>query len=645
MSDNEKYGRVWLNDIDFPCARDWGYINLGRWTNTKVTQGDYTRDSDEILSSKIWTTFQAGIGIDSIREGSDEGRAWFGTLNMQYPYQLCLGNLTERKDDLKYPLGDYQGVFYAADSTAIYPVNNADLTVGAALSGTIPSPVGPGVEFQGYFYIPCGDSGYVVMDDTTATNITTIGNAIQFLVWDDTSPKLMQLTSDGALLQTSDGANWEPLAQLNSAYTPRSMRPYTDRSDNEVVYIAHSGGLVAYDPITQQLISTRLRFPAHPDNARGVDVWRPGEDLFVSAGVGVYRFNLSAIAPNGLERDHGLPRDYRGYFTHLCAEHNLLYGLVQGYSIIEPSAPEIEFDPGLDAESMDMDDSAAYSMLVGYNGIGWHPQWISTGLTGDPLWVLVSGADGAYRVWWGVDTDVDGSLYTQRLSRSFANPRQQLTSGEGLFAPVGSVDLGWFDANMREFRKRASHIEVNMSVDSSKGSTEYIAVEYKTDYDDDWVLLGYASGTGKTILPFGMTSLPNGDPFSRGQAFYRMRIRLTFHRDTDDPTRTPIMDSLVLKYQKIPVVSGTYTISIPLDFYDEDTGRGPDWYADRLDALLKDNEFVLLRHAHPSHPYMRVSLSMVNGRDRTGDDLSNYRDITVVEIPVEYQDPVVVTDG
>ena len=105
------------------------------------------------------------------------------------------------------------------------------------------------------------------------------------------------------------------------------------------------------------------------------------------------------------------------------------------------------------------------------------------------------------------------------------------------------------------------------------------------------------------------------------------------------------MDSLVLKYQKIPVISGTYTLSILNDFYDEDTGYGPDWYADQLDAMLASDEFVKLQHAHPSHPFMRVSISMVNGRDRTGDDLSNYRNITVVEIPVEYQDTAVVTDG
>ena len=647
MTDNEKNGRIWLNDIPFPCMKDWGYINLGRWTNTKVTQGDYTRDSDEILSSKVWTTFQGGIGIDSIREGSDEGRAWFGTLNMQYPYQLCLGNLTETIADLKYPLGDLNGVFYAADSTNAYAVNNDTLAAGSALTGSMPTPVGPGVAFGEYLFVPAGDNGYAVIDATSVTTVAaaTVGKAIQFLVWDDTAPKLMMLTSEGELFETSDAASWTLQAELNSSYTPRSMRLYTDRSDNEVVYIAHSGGLVAYDPVTQQLISTRLRFPAHPDNAKGVEAWRPGEDLFLTAGLGVYRFNLSAIAPVGLDRDHGIPTEYRGFFSNLCAEHNLLYGLVHGLSITPPSDPEIEFDLGLDGETMDMDASFAYSMLVGYNGIGWHPQWTSTELTGDPLWIVVSGADSAYRVWWGMDDSTDGSLYTQSLSRAFANPRQIVESGEGNFAESGYVDLGWFDANMREFKKRASHIEVNMANESSGGGTEYVSIEYKTDYDDTWYLLGFASGSGKTILPFGMTTLDSGEAFSRGLKFYRMRLRLSFHRDSTDPTKSPILDSLVLKYQKVPVISGTYTISIPLDFYEDELGYGPDWYADQLDAMLATDEFVKLQHAHPSHPVMRVSLSLVNGRDRTGDDLSNYRDITVVEIPVTYQDPVVVIDG
>lgn len=638
MSDNELHGRVWISDpsrgleVQFPCRQDWGYINLGRWTNTKVTQGDYTRDSDEILSSKIWTTFQGGIGIDHIREGQDEGRVWFSTLNMQHPYQLCLPPLTETVATVKYPLGDLNEIFYAADANQIFPVNNSTRAVGSALSGTIPAPVGPGVAFEGYLFIPCGGSGYVVSDATTATTVTAIDDVIQFLAWDETAPKLMALTSTGLLYQTSDGATWTPMAELNSAYTPRAMRVYTDRSDNEVIYIAHNGGLVAYDPITQQLISTRLRFPPHPDNARGVEVWRPGEDLFLTAGIGAYRFNLSAIAPMGLDRDHGLPQEYRGYFVHLAAEHNLLYGLVQGYAVVTPSDPEIEFDLGLDSESMDLDDSAAYSMLVAYNGFGWHPQWVSTSLTGDSLWTVVSAADGAYRLWWGIDDSTDGSLYTQQLSRAFANPRQQIVAGEGNWATSGTVDLGWFDANMREFKKRASHIEINMAEDSSTSADCRVLVQYKTDYNGNWYTLGEARSTGKSILPFAVRTV-EGRELSAGKAFYRIRLRLTFQRGSD-ATQTPILDSVVLKYQKTPVLTGTYTISIPLDFFEEDRGYGPDWYADRLDELLAADGFLFLKHAHPSHPYIRVSLSMVNGRDRTGDDLSNYRDITVVEIPV-----------
>jgi hypothetical protein len=451
--------------------------------------------------------------------------------------------------------------------------------------------------------------------------------------WDN---RLLALTPTGSICESFNGTSWTTLAAVNTSETPRGLVVYTDRSENETVYIVTDRSVYAYDPVTTVLIRTRLQFPPHPDNGYGSAVWRPGADLFVSAGIGVYRFNLSAIGAVGLDRDEGLPTEYRGVIRDLCPEHNMLVAYVEGQQTAsEVADPDIEFDPGQSTEGeFRMAGTDAFSLLIGWNGFGWHPLWISPTATGDPVWCCVSGAASTYRLWWGFGTGTDDELYTQLLSRPFANPRQEIEASEGDFALDGYLDTGWFDANMQEFRKVASHLEINVETASA---TEPITVLYRKDFEAAWTLLGNITASGKAYLPFGVSAF-DGQPFSYGLDFDRIRFRIEMGRDPSDSTKSPLIDSMVLKYIKVPIDTATFALRIVLDLEHGFEGRGNDEIASELTDILTGHTFVPMSIGHTMNDPFRVRLTYERGDVTLGSDTRGYRDITVLEIPLaDYQ--------
>ena len=112
---SESWGTIRINHLPYPAipAR---WQKLGSLA-AKNTFGDYTRTSDTNQSSKIWSTFAAGIGVEHIREGSDEGNYWYGNLDGKSPFMLSLNRETLEYADVRYGLGDFGGAFYALDDS------------------------------------------------------------------------------------------------------------------------------------------------------------------------------------------------------------------------------------------------------------------------------------------------------------------------------------------------------------------------------------------------------------------------------------------------------------------------------------------------------------------------------------------------
>lgn len=637
MSELPEYGTIWLDGVAFPVlAGTVGYQSLATFSR-KIVSGDPGRDSDDLISSKIWTGFPGGIGVENNRDVADDGKCWYTTVWSRDPFKMTLNRRVVKvaaSPAVKYPLGDLAGSFYAATATTVHRATEATTpTFGASIGALSSPPAWRGVAWNGKLYVPCGSAGYHATDGATVDAIVPAVKAIGFVVATDPGvSRLYALCADGTLQSTTDGAVWQTDATLNSSETPRRILIWMDRTEQDTVFVVTDRSVYAWDQTNGYLVRTRMsELPPHPDNGLGAATWRPGEDAYFSFGLQVmqYAAGLSQIAPVGPDRQEGLPNELRGRFVDLAAEFNSVVGLLEGVAVAA-SAPTSEFDPGHDDEPAEVSGTTALSAVLAYNGFGWHPLWRSGDDSGDATFLCVSGTTDGYRLWWGWG---DG-LYTIKLSRSFANPRQQFETGEGDFEETGTLDTGWYDGNMREFEKLASAFEVNLD---SGSDTETVAVEYDTDWDDDRRLLGVASAKGKTVLPFGVETTADGALFSEGLSFRRIRFWLTWSRTTGDSTQTPVLDSFVLKHIRLPLSGSTYRITVPL-------ALGPEGWGDRtageikqeIDALLVKRGFVRLQHGdHPDHHSHRVRLSYVSGTDRTGDDDRGSREITVVEIPLE----------
>lgn len=633
--DGRQFRVIALNGVRYPVDDYASYTNTGTFEG-KVVDGDFTRDSDKLMSAKIWTSFAGGIGEDHHREGADEGRVWFHTLNADKPYSLALANRVDAYDDAVYPLGDIGGFFYACDAAYnIMKWNETTLAWTDTNDDLTSPPTKHGIAWNGDLYIPQGANGYATYDGTTAAESGS-QDVVDFVEWDE---RIFLITVDGALKDSTDGSTWTSVAQLQTSATPKSLVVYLDRSENEIIYVVADGGLYAYNPTNFRFVRTQLRLPAHPDNGLGADVWRPGEDLFLSAGLQVYRYTGGASVPMGPDRggegrNGGLPDELRGRIVDMCSEFNSLMALVEGVSVTATVDPDAEFDPGHEDDAIEISSTAAKSALLAWTGTGWHPRWISSDDSGTPKWIHLSNAQSSYRVWWGYGT----SLYTMLLSRTFSDSAQLLRTGEGLFQPTGYLDTGWIDHNMREFQKLASHMEINCT---SVTSTELVRVYYKKNFDVNWTLLGVTepsddpdSDEVKVVLPFGV-AVTDGRQFSRGLSYNRIRFRFEFERGSD-ATKTPLIDSFVLKFIRIPLTGEVFTFTIPLDKDAEFEGRSMAQIKVELDALLESNEFVLLQHGYNEDELNhRVRLSRLGGRDKTGLNAQGERVVTVIAVPLE----------
>ena len=139
---------------------------------------------------------------------------------------------------------------------------------------------------------------------------------------------------------------------------------------------------------------------------------------------------------------------------------------------------------------------------------------------------------------------------------------------------------------MLGFWKIASHVVIFMD---NATSTETLTVEYMTDEDTSWQVLGTVNSTDKTYLPFGPVSGEN----SEGRPFNWITLRLTLARGSDVSV-TPIIKSLVMAYLKVPQNANAFdfVVAFPKEEYLERTGGK---IRTDLNALITSRKFFTLR--------------------------------------------------
>jgi hypothetical protein len=111
---------------------------------------------------------------------------------------------------------------------------------------------------------------------------------------------------------------------------------------------------------------------------------------------------------------------------------------------------------------------------------------------------------------------------------------------------------------------------------------------------------------------------------------------VTWARDPEDSTKTPVVDSFSLKHIRLPLSGAAYTVAIPLELGPDGWGgRRAGQIKEELEALIVKQGFIRLQHGteddHTSH---RVRLSYVQGSDKTGHDDGGLRNISMIVVPL-----------
>lgn len=634
MPEEALHGEVLFDEKKVPVPGVVRRANLGRFP-PKVVTGDYSKDSDDLLSTWVLARFDGGGQVEDIEEGAHEGRFWYSTLNTQSPNKLALAPMTYTvigpNTDGARPLGDLNNNFYAAYGTAVRLVAGTPAVASGAWTALTAAPVGKARAFQGtatkQLYIPMGASGYARFDGTTLTNVAASGTqpaALAFEVWDN---KLHALATNGGIWTSTDGSSWTLILTLDGSYTPRHLIGYYNREAAETLHVVTASHVWAIDPdvTPQKLVNTGLRFPPHPSHGLGAAVWE--YRLYVSRGLGVELYDGNIQTPMGPNRNDGLPFAYRGKVLDLCAGEQL-FALIEGAATVGTGTDTIDMDEGPPESGIYVGETTTNGSLMAWTGRGWHTLWASVTATGNATWATVSATTAAHRVVWGYG----GNLYYIDLTTDNANPAQLSRAGLGDFAASGYLETGDFDANMVAFTKLGSLFKVKATVMPPGGS---ITALYSLDLGQTWQTLGQVTTTTETNFPLGEIV----NDHSRGIAFKHIRLRIEFVRG-DTTTISPIMEYAALEFKKVPKASYSWAFRVPLEdmrgYSNEDLEEIGDYIETLVGETDADGNAISPRFFVFGHRgrRFRASVAQVTAEEPTGDiTAGRFMDVTVVGVP------------
>lgn len=629
-----------LGGVRIPAIGGMNYVDLSRFEQ-KVTVGDYSRESDNLMSSWILSSWSAGLGTDEHMEGATDSNFRWANAWTRSPGQLAHNLEVERippapdtppYEDV-YPLGDFRGDFYAAYGTSLQRLDSDGMTRVGTLNAP-PSGAMIGVPYQDQFFIPLAAAGTAIYDGGDIEYDTGV-QSVSLVEWDT---RLCALTIDGGLW-FFDGEEWDepgPRRRVPRDRIPRHLVWFYDRNGSPTVVVVTDWGIWAWDTEADVLHPTQLRPPRTPDAGRAAAEWRD-DALYLSFGLGVHRQTAAnVISAMGIDRNDGIPIRFRGHVAAFAPEYNGLFALLQGETTIPDEAPDEpwEYERGPFEDGMTFDPTPPYSenALLVWNEAGWHVAWTSEdagGGTGAVTTVTVGQGSGTYGVYWGAG----GILWRQRQPTAFFGPRQLVQELDTHFERHAYYESGRFDAGMRGFRKIASHLEVWLREQPDIPLRGEVRVRYRTDMNPNWRTLGTVSNYGRNVLAFGVE-----DGFVNGEEFGWIELRTD--SETFDTTQCPVIDSFVFKHIKLPLDGRSWTVQVVLDFpNDTYHGIGSQEIADHLTALTTQPRFTRMDHLGRSY---RVRVAQAQGLEGTGYDLRKQGvSLSIVEVPIPGYDATV----
>jgi hypothetical protein len=618
----DSYDEIILNNVPMKTVGRVPDVNLSVFGG-KVVTGDYTKDSNPLLSAWVTSDLSGGLGVVEMNEGVDVNRYNKGSWYTRYPGKISrrfkvkglseasagwntnLGSAAPRFLSDILVAGTWQGII--SIGVDLYRLSTT-VTIGALTA----APVGNAVTYRGaaavdYVVVPMGASGVARISTAYAVTNTAAGAtcpaAQAIVIWDN---KLLAIDTAGQLWYSLDPtAAWTSYgatAKLPSGSVPRALVRYFDRQGQPACFVVSDTEVWQFNPDTPEFFSVDVNFPPHPYH--GLAACRWGGDLYFSVGLGVHRYTGGSLSAMGLDRDDGVPLVG---FTHIVGG-----GLVPGYN-------------SMYALTNDSGGAGSYSALYEWTGTGWNQLWSEAlyGLAVDHS-IGISRHEGNYRLYWGVDGASDSDLFYLDLPISFANPSDLGSSvawGNPTYGGAGVIQLDYlvtstFDAGMKGYLKLANALDVTIKDISATGT---LTVSYFIDGTSG--TLGTITTEGTTSLPFG--TLANG--IYPGMLFESISLQFSLADTSDDPF---VMESAVLSYVALKPSSYSWTVQLNLE--ESHGGSSPRIILAALDSILTAG--VMVPFVLRGTTY-RVFLSQVQGAVSTGADESANRTISLLQIP------------
>jgi hypothetical protein len=628
-TDTTDYGEVIIDGYHFKLFQnsDVQASAVDRFPG-KITVGDYTLDSNDLLSTINISDLSGGNGVVDHIEGTTDNRYRISTIYTRYPRQFTkpyrVTKYLEISGAIHYPLGDmydyansrydFYHAYYSTNTflTNFYK-NGVDTT-----SDLTAIPTSKGVAYRGagadtFFYVPMGASGYATYepDGPTFTNVGA-EDMVAFCTWDD---KLIGIDVNGQLYYATSAAatttftSYGAGGKLDRAIVPKSLVVYRNQANENHVHVVTDSGVFAFDPATPRLYEIPDLTSVHPYFGIAAAKWRG--NLFVAAGMDILEYNGSVIRNIGLSRDDGLPfaNQQAARVIDLVAGQNSLYAYVRSTPVVAAN-----------------DNGAIYE----WSGFGWHLLFDET--VDDlvyPTWMHVSRQLGNYRLFWGLGDEV----WHQALPVSFMNPQEAIASGAGHEFGRNAIDTyyletGKYDFGMPGYQKIANGVEVDVS---RKVSTDTITIKYRTDFETSWTTLGTCTATGHNRLPFGTVT---ADGIYPGITFETIELRLEY-AESMSTTDTDVVKSMVLSGLKVMNPSWSWTVQ--LDLTSAHSGYSPEQMFDKLVALKNSGVFYSMKHWDDTY---RIRIAGMNGAQETGKDKRGVYTLSLLEIPQKLGAPV-----
>ena len=590
----------------------------------KEVQNDWTRSHHEVNSSYTQSDTTGGGQIYEVDEAVDGSRFWFATADTQYMRQVVLPRLAHDVEGLTGPiicLGDYGSTFIVSANQDLYTIA-ADGTATDLNKTLAAAPKErEGIAFKGThttltFYIAV-EGGYQTWDGTTLSALITTCKPVDWAEWDN---KLFGIQADGKLMESPDGQSgtWTSPVIIDARYTPTHLVDFFDKQDEPCLHIITRSAVFAVDRANSKALKTQLHPPRHPHAADAATVFRT--DLFVSYGMGVDQYTGQSIIPFGMDRDFGMPYEFRGNIRCMVDGYNGLYAMVNGGQITA-DWPEVTTSVSRHMIAMPVQGSPTVIMMNNMNG--WHTVWSSGQNVDDPTNMAFSNANDTFRLYWGIGD----SLKYMDFPTALFNPIQRDPDWE--FAEEAYIEYGALDFSTTGMMKIMESVEIRSK---EVTSTETLTVEYSAD-GGPWVSMGTISTQpqlGTTKLKFGANGLfpDNITPRYDGVSADSVRVRVRLARGSNTRS-TPILESMSIVFQKLMGKLNGYEFTVDCTRNNGANGKTNKEIQDFLSELIDIGRLIPFYH---QGEWKSVRLAGVSGEDDTGTDIKGDRNVALLEV-------------